>query len=198
MSMIFRFPFAFKGAKLSFMKKMLEVPHFDQYIDVVDPQWQERTCAVVSLIMVMEYYGKEVEVEEAIERGQKVKVKDPTGIVDGYDPNFGWRHDAIVGLAKEYGFIAERTENDTVENLIENLSKNRPVLVNIHKNFDPKEGGHFAVLTGFFSDDKAGEIISFYLNDPIGVPYKYKNKGIPFDVFMDGWKKRSIYVKKAT
>lgn len=180
------------------MKTTMEVPHFAQFIDVKDPLWQERTCAIISLIMVMEYYGKEVDINEAIEIGQKIKVKDRTGIVGGYDPEFGWRHDAILGLAKHYGFDSFRTENDTVENLIESLKKNQPVIVNIYKNFDPKNGGHFAVLTGFYSDDKAGEIISFYVNDPVGRPYQHKNKGIPFGKFMQGWKKRAIYVKKAT
>lgn len=181
------------------MKKTIEVPHFAQYLDVEDKSWQERTCAIVSLVMVMSYFGTEVDVNEAVEVGQSIKIKDPKrGMVGGYDPNFGWRHDAILALAKKYGFEAYRTEEDTVENLLESLSKNEPVIVNIYKNFDPKEGGHLAVLTGFFSDDKAGEIISFYINDPIGIPYKYKNMGIPYDVFMKGWKKRSIYVKKAS
>lgn len=178
------------------MKKTIEVPHYAQYIDVSDPHWQERTCAIVSLVMVMSYYGVEVDLKEAIEIGQNIKVKDKTGTVDGYDPRFGWRHDAIVGLAEHYGFEAHRTEDDSIENLLETISRNEPVIVNIYKNFDPKEGGHLAVLTGFFSDDKAGEIISYFVNDPIGVPYKYKNQGIPGEVFEKGWKKRAIYVKK--
>lgn len=177
------------------MKKVIEVPHWGQYLDVEDNHWRERSCAIISLVMVMSFYGKEVDAHKAIEEGQNIIVKDKTGVVGGYDPNFGWRHDAIVGLAKHYGFDSYRSENETVENLISSLANNEPVIINIYKNFDPKEGGHLAVLTGFFSDDKTGEIISFYVNDPIGEPYKYKNKGIPYDEFMRGWKKRAIYVR---
>lgn len=177
---------------------MLEVPHFAQYIDVEEPHWKERTCAIVSLVMILNYYGKDVEVEEAMERGFKIPVKDPKlGIVGGYDPNFGWRHDAIVGLAQYYGFESYRTENDSIEHLLESLAKDEPVMVNIYKNFDPKEGGHLAVLTGYYVNEKTGEIISLFVNDPVGVPYKYKNQGIPYDVFMQGWKKRAIYVKNS-
>lgn len=169
------------------MKNVIEVPHFAQYIDVLDPYWKERSCAIVSLCMVMNYYGKEVDVHEVLELGLKQCE---------YDPKVGWRHDVIVSIAKHYGFEAHRTENDSINTLLESLSKDEPVIVSIYKNFDPTEGGHLAVLTGYFVNSKTGEVISLFVNDPIGLPYKYKNKGIPLDVFEKGWKKRAIYVRK--
>lgn len=178
------------------MKKILEVPHLIQFYDIEDPQWQERTCAIVSLVMVMGYYGKEVNLEEAVEKGQKIKVKDPKlGTVGGYDPEFGWRHDAIVGLAKHYGFKSYRKEDDTIESLMESLEKQEPVIINIYKNFDPENGGHLAVLTGYYVADT--ELIGFYVNDPIGPSYKHKDQFIELENFERGWKKRAIYVTKA-
>lgn len=177
------------------MQKIIPVPHYAQFIDVDDPKWKERSCAIISLAMILSYHGKEIDVKEAIEKGLKIKVKDPVdGIVGGHDPKFGWRHDAIVGLAKHYGFDAYRTEDDLLENLLEALVSDEPVIVNIYKNFDPKEGGHLAVLTGYF--ELSGQIVSLFVNDPIGIPYKYKNKGIPLEIFENGWKKRAIYIKK--
>jgi ABC-type bacteriocin/lantibiotic exporter with double-glycine peptidase domain len=169
------------------MKKTIAVPHFAQYLDVAEPHWQERTCAIASLNMVLSHYGESFPVEELLEKGLEL---------NGYIQGIGWKHDALVELARECGYQALRTEDDCLESLIASVLNDEPVIVSIYKNFDTKEGGHLAVLTGFFSDDKTGEVISFFINDPIGVPYKYKNQGIPYDVFMRGWKKRAIYVKK--
>lgn len=167
------------------MKKLIEVPHLVQYYNIEDEIWQGRSCGIVSLAMIFDYYSVKFDLGELIQQGL-----DGDGYLDGV----GWKHDAIVELAKKYGFESRRVENETVENLIESLDSNEPLIISIHKNFDPSEGGHLAVLNGYFESE--GEIEGFYINDPIGAQYKHKNQFISYEKFMAGWKKRAIYLKK--
>lgn len=167
------------------MQKIIEVPHWTQYYDIDDDFWQTRSCGIVSLAMILDFYKKKFNLPELIDRGVEI---------DNYDPAIGWKHQTIVDLAKEYGLLATRTENESIDNLIESLDHNEPVIISIYKNWDPKEGGHLAVLNGYFQPD--GVIEGFYVNDPIGASYKHQNQFIPLDKFILGWKKRAIYVKK--
>jgi len=168
------------------MKKIIEVPHFGQFYNIEDDKWQGRSCGIASLAMVLDYYGVKVDLNELIEKAL---------VLGGYVEGVGWKHQVIVDLAKEYGFKSERTEDDKVENLVAALNKNEPVVVSIHKSFDPENGGHLAVLCGYFATDEEG-VEGFYVNDPIGPQYKHKYQLIELEKFMDCWKKRAIYISK--
>ncbi len=168
------------------MKKIIEVPHWIQYYDIKDDKWQDRSCGIVSLAMLMEYYGIEVDVESLIELGLKK---------DGYLKGIGWKHQVICDLAKHFGLQSYRSENETIEKLMESLEKDEPVIISIHKDFDQTKGGHLIVLNGYYVSNE--ELLGFYLNDPIGASYKHKNQFIELEKFEQGWKKRAIYVTKA-
>jgi uncharacterized protein YvpB len=168
------------------MKQIIEVPHFVQFYNIDDDGWQGRSCGIASLAMILDFYGKKVDLNELVEKALKK---------GGYIEGTGWKHQAIVELAVDYGFKSFRTEDEKVENLVDSLNKNEPVIISIHKNFDPKNGGHLAVLCGYFATEDDG-IEGFYVNDPIGPQYKHKYQLIGHDKFMEGWKRRAIYVKK--
>lgn len=168
------------------MIKLLEVPHWTQYYDIHDDFWQGRSCGIVSLAMILDYYGVNFDIKQLIERAIEI---------DQYDPEIGWKHQTIVDLAKEYGFKAKRTEDDSIENLVGSLKEDQPVIISIHKDWKPGNGGHLAVLNGYFESDD-GVVEGFYVCDPIGASYKHKNQFIPKDKFHEGWKRRAIYVKK--
>lgn len=177
------------------MQKIIDVPFLSQKTDALEDYWQERSCAIVCLAMLINFLGKEAVLKEMVEKGQRVEVFDPElGMVGGHDPAFGWRHDAIVGLAKEYGLKASRTESDSIESLFKSIEKEKPVIINVHKDFDSNGGGHFVVLTGYKSN--GSDCLGFYVNDPNGCEKNCKNLFIPIKKFERGWKKRSIYVKK--
>jgi len=168
------------------MKQIIEVPHFVQYYNINKDYWKERSCGIASLAMVLDFYGKNIDLDKLIKQGLE---KYP------YDKNTGWRHDVIVELAQDYGLESRRTEDETVENLIKSLNQNEPVIISIHKNFDSENGGHLAVLCGYFATESDG-IVGFYVNDPIGPQYKHKYQLIEYDKFIKGWKKRAIYISK--
>jgi ABC-type bacteriocin/lantibiotic exporter with double-glycine peptidase domain len=167
------------------MKKLIEVPHLVQYYNIDDEIWQGRSCGIVSLAMIFDYYDVKFDLAELIQQGLDA---------DGYIDGVGWKHDAIVDLAKKHGFESRRVEAENLESLTTELNSDRPVIISIHKNFDEKEGGHLAVLNGYFESE--GKIEGFYVNDPIGAQYKHKNQFIPAEKFLVGWKKRAIYIKK--
>ena len=168
------------------MKKILEVPHWIQFYDISDDQWQGRSCGIVSLAMILEYYGVQVDLNDLIEQGLEK---------DGYIKGIGWKHQIICDLAREYGLKSQRTENEVIDNLVESLERDEPVIISIHKNFDISKGGHLVVLNGYYVANN--ELLGFYLNDPVGASYKHKNQFIKLDKFLEGWKKRVIYVTKA-
>lgn len=167
------------------MKKIIEVPHYAQYLDVKKDFWKKRSCGIVSLGMVLDYYGKNVPVDLLIKEGKAI---------GGYLKGIGWKHDAIVEIAKKYGFKSYRKEDEKIENVLKSVANDEPVIVSIYKNFDTKNGGHLAVLTGYYYDETDNELVGVYLNDPIGFPYKFKNQFVKIDTFMRGWKKRAIYI----
>lgn len=167
------------------MKKLLEIPHLVQYYDVDEAIWQGRSCGIVSLAMVLDYYDIEIDIKELIDLGLKK---------DGYIDGVGWKHQIICDLAKHFGLKSHRTEDESIDNLIAALDRGEPVIISIHKDFDPENEGHLVVLNGFFTNED--ELMGFYVNDPVGASYKHKNQFIKLDKFLAGWKKRAIYVKK--
>jgi len=167
------------------MKKLIDVPHLVQYYNIDDDIWRERSCGIVSLAMIFDYYDVKFDLNNLIQEGLDA---------NGYIDDVGWKHDAVVDLAKKYGFESHRTEDETIENLVKEIDDNRPLIASIHKNFDPKEGGHLIVVNGYFETE--GNLEGFYVNDPIGEQYKHKNQFIAVEKFLQGWKKRAIYFKK--
>jgi ABC-type bacteriocin/lantibiotic exporter with double-glycine peptidase domain len=167
------------------MKVLIEVPHYGQFLDIEDDYWKERTCGIVSLAMVLDYYDIAFDIKNLF--GEALKI-------DNYDDKIGWKHQTIVDLAEKYGLLAERTEEQTIEKLLEALDNEEPVIISVYKNFNPSNGGHLIVLNGYFSAD--GNLEGFYVNDPIGNPYKNKDQFIKIDKFLVGWKKRAIYLKQ--
>lgn len=169
------------------MKKIIEVPHYAQYLDVDENFWKSRSCGIVSLGMILDYYGTEVPIEELIGKGKAN---------GGYIKGIGWKHDAIVDLAKEYGFESHRVEDESLDNIMSAIDRDEPVIVSVFKNFKQTNGGHLAVLTGYFIDKNDNELVGVYINDPIGFPYKFKNQFVKIETFLEGWKKRAIFIKK--
>lgn len=168
------------------MKKILEIPHLMQHYDIDDKFWQDRSCGIVSLAMVLDYYNIQADIQELINSGLKK---------DGYIKNIGWKHQVIVDLAKDFNLKSERKEDDILDNLVGSIDREEPVIISVYKHFKNTNGGHLAVLNGYFTD-KDGELMGFYVNDPVGASYKHKDQFIELEKFIQGWKKRAIYIKK--
>ena len=94
------------------MKKIIEVPHFVQFYNIKDGKWQGRSCGIASLAMILDYYGLPCDLDQLVKEGLKL---------DGYVRGVGWKHQAVVTLAKTQGLVAHRTEDDSIEHLLESL-----------------------------------------------------------------------------
>lgn len=173
-----------------------EVPRLSQHKDVkiqdFDNFWQKRGCGIVSLVMVMKYFRPEI----------PVKTIDEliiTGVnKEHYIRGVGWKHRGIVELANDFGFTGKtfdlsKTENGAFELFMEELKK-QPVIVSIHKDFKPTNGGHLVVATGFKETIKK---LSLGINDPDCKSKKWVSRTISEKRFKTGWKKRFIVIKPA-
>ena len=74
----------------------IDLPVCNQFDEQHDPQWAHRICAVCSLWMRLKLHDPKFNVPVM----DLVKI----GLAkDGYLENIGWKHKAIVELAKDFG-----------------------------------------------------------------------------------------------
>lgn len=195
------------------MKKILDVPYYSQHEDVKDEYWKKRSCAIVCLKMVINYYKKQdfnlPTIQDLIEEGVFIK---------GLDENKDWKQDSLVILLHNLGFNAYRQEfksfkidlekkkeflsehsdrmlGDGINKITGKLSLNKPVLVSVAKKFKEESKFHMVVLTGFEMDG-GGELKGFYYND---TDYRNEREGkdlfVDIETFKTYWRRLAIFVK---
>lgn len=144
---------------------MSEVPHIYQgdYKGVVwDGPGCHRTvsgggCGLVSTVMVIKYYGKNITVEDAAKWTVDNKWrKCPTPS----NPNRGITYEGIAALGKHYGLNFKQLQTN-FETLKSYATNKKPVIILVHGPCKFTQGGHFIVLAGW---DAAGN--RFIVNDP--------------------------------
>lgn len=164
---------------------MYDVPALSQYLDLDDTTWQGRACGVISLAMLLNYHGLEIDSNELL--------KDAFAS-ECYLGGIGWKHKELARLAERFELQAKNfdwaTLEETVafEQMLQALQKG-PILASIHHTFDPQKGGHLIVVTGL-------EDNTVFYNDPDAKERSEIKKSIPVDVFRHGWKKRIIEIER--
>ena len=199
------------------MKKILDVPYLSQFDNVSDTDWQGRACGIACLAMVLAYYERETRsLSNLISIGLEVDAHSSEA--------GGWYDSGLCRVANKLGYVAWRrrwalsrsdkevfekegrtdTDNEAYEEQflkeglysIENsLLLNIPVIVPVNKNFDPDGFGHLIVLTGYEKDGE--KLMGFYYNDPNSKGAVKKDEYAHLQKFLEHWKRRGIYVKKA-
>lgn len=166
-----------------------EVPAYSQYVDVKNKRWRDKACGIVALYQVLEYFlgrGGVGTLAHFIQLGVKQKAYSPR--------RGGWVHKGLVDIAKAYG-IETRAHDVTREPTGQALSflitslKRGPVLVSIHKDFNPQKGGHLIVVTGY---QKKGTSVVLFYNEPASRTRKGIKRRVTQRAFERGWKKRFI------
>lgn len=173
------------------------VPRLSQHKDVgiqaFDNFWQKRGCGIVSLVMVLKYFRPSIPtktIDELIMKGLEKEC---------YIQGIGWKHQGIVELANDFGFIGKtfdlaNTENEKAFELFMKELEKQPVIVSIHKDFKTTNGGHLAVATGF---KETMNKLSLGINDPDCKSKKWVGRTVSAERFKIGWKKRFIVIKPA-
>ena len=178
---------------------ILGVPYYSQYLDVGDPQWKARSCGIVCLKMVMDYYKP---LKESL-----IDLINEGVAKEGYC-QYGWIHNILVEMVNERGLRASRKEYKSqdikeqkkmdrvaIKEIKDCLKNNQPVIISAIRNFSEPDKFHLVVLTGF--EKKGRGIGGFYYNDPDSQSREEgKNKFVPIDVFKKHWRKMAIYVKE--
>ena len=162
---------------------MFKVTLYSQFLDVEDKNWKIRACGIVSLKVVLEYWGIKENIKDLIDLGLKK---------NAYISGVGWKHDGLVSVAKEFGFSGMNYDwfkdepKDAFEKLLPNLEK-YPVIASIYNNFKLGGSGHLVVLLGY----QNGQI---FFNDPDSKTRKGIQKKVGLEKFLTGWKRRIIVI----
>lgn len=166
----------------------LSVPYYSQFAEITDPEWQNRACGMACLKMVLDFHGVQTpSLYDMVLKGNAA---------GGYVPS-GWLHDYSLGLARSYGFEAERHEKMDVDASLtefrERLVRGEPVIVSVFRNFSEKTKFHQIVLVGF--EEKDGTLSGFYFHDP-DAPDTESRKGlfVPLQTFVENWRKMAIFI----
>lgn len=174
----------------------IKVPYYSQYLDVTDTMWQPRACGVACLKMLLEAKGEKVPtLDEMIEQGCAI----------GAHGEYGWKHDGLIALAKQYGAKLSRAEwrqsdsatpeelnEEGIQFLISELRSGRPVLVSAVKKFQEDDKFHMVVLTGF--EEKDGVITGFYYHDSDTTKSgEGENLFVPINIFRAKWRRMAIF-----
>lgn len=173
-------------------KIILNVPYYSQYLDVSDENWKPRACGILCLKMVIDFYKQgNLPVDEFLKKGIGV---------GGFGPS-GWIHDILIDMAKDFDLVSYRkeykgkdnNEESAIEEILNFLENNQPVIVSAVKNFSETNKFHLVVLTGFEKD--GDEIKGFYYHDPDSHDREAgKNKFVPIDIFKKHWRKMAIFI----
>lgn len=163
---------------------MFDVPKYSQFLDVKNKHWRNKSCGIVALKSVLEYWkGGSIDVNALMRRGVKH---------GAYLRGVGWKHAGLVLLAKQCGFRAKNfdwakfPDRKAWKELEAKLGRG-PVIASIYKNLKPKTSGHLVVITGI---DRR----FVHYNDPDSKTRKGIKRRASKNVFLRGWKKRIIVV----
>lgn len=166
----------------------IKLPLCNQHDAEHDSEWTHRMCAVCSLWMLLKLHNPELDVS-VMDLVKKGLAKD------GYLENIGWKHLAIVELAKDFGLELQYAKKFfyTLEEkefglliINRNLENGQPVMVSIHH---PKDS-HMLVVHGLKeSEDK---VVGYYIQDPDGRVHSH-NYFLSKQEFLSSWRGGLIY-----
>jgi len=165
-----------------------DVPAYSQFLDVDDEKWNGKSCGIVSLKMLLDYWDNESEVTP---EGINNLITEALAS-DAYIPGVGWRHKGLVDVARAHGLEGENLDwtsehQDIAFNkVIPHLAKH-PVMASVFKNLKPGESGHLVVATGY----ESGKV--FY-NDPDSKERENIEKSAPLNEFLNGWTRRIVVI----
>jgi hypothetical protein len=172
-----------------------EVPFVSQQ-SLRDARRRGFGCGIASLRMVFDYWHGRL----ADNHTEGVDDLYQRGLAAGaFDPEIGWWHAGLVGLATSRGYAAfhrdfgprsrdPRGAADALADLGDELRVG-PVIASVYHDFDPaRGGGHLVVVTGVGGD-------TIRLNDPLPERESDGRRTMPVHEFLSAFKHRFIVVR---
>jgi len=172
------------------MQIKLKVPYYSQFLDVEDREWMSRSCGMVCVKMVLDFYKiKSPDLDVLIKKGDE----------DGGYSKWGWLHDYFVHLFQDYGLSSNREEemeDKDIQKLVSSLKNNQPVIISGIKRIFGQTKFHMVVLTGF--EEKDGEVFGFYYHEPESMNKEVaQHMFVELGTFLKDWRKMAIFVQKS-
>ena len=166
----------------------IKLPICNQHDAKHDSEWSYRICAVCSLWMLLKFHDSKfnASVTDLVKMGFAK---------DGYLENVGWKHKAIVELAKDFGlelqyakkfFYTPEEKESGLLIINRNLEQGQPVLASVYR---PKDS-HMLVVHGLKGSD--GKVAGYFIQDSDGCVNGH-NYFLTKQKFLTSWRGGLIY-----
>jgi hypothetical protein len=193
-----------KGNK---MKVVLDVPYFSQHTDEVTKKWQNSSCGIAVLKMILDVLLKD---------SPKFSFLIDEGVaIDGFVKN-GWQHESLVRLLRNHGIMAyaqefrsvsiqiddvhgvtklygkdkEKLQKLGIQKIFSKISLGLPVIVSVLPNFKYNKDSHLILIVGY---DETKNVL--YYHDPDAKDGKeIKSEIITVSQFLKYWKSMAIFL----
>ena len=188
------------------MKKIIPVPYISQYSDSIEHDWQNRSCGIACVAMLLGYYN--------LEDISPMKLINEGVSIGGYC-NHGWFHESLVRLLRNHGVNAYAQEFRSVDvnpeqktfeispletkmideglaKIIHEIDANHPVMVSVAPGFNTNKENHLVLIIGYdFSDKKE----KFIIHDPDAATEKQAHSEMSMDIaqIRKFWRKFAIF-----
>jgi hypothetical protein len=168
-----------------------EVPRYSQYLDVRNSFWQSRSCGIVALKMVLDYWYSI----------HPLRIPPPSlpslirsaHVHGAYVRNVGWSHRGLVAEARHFGFKgsnfdwASLSARAAFRKLLP-LVLRGPVIASVYRNPQIKQGGHLVVITSISRTH-------VHLLEPAAKSRARISRNLTVSQFLRLWKQRIIVVR---
>jgi hypothetical protein len=186
------------------MKKIIPVPYISQYSNSIEKDWQNRSCGIACVAMLLGYYN--------LEDNSPMKLINEGVSIGGYC-NQGWFHESLVRLlrnhgvnayAQEFRSVNVSPENKTFEinsletkmideglvKIIQEIDSGHPVMLSVGPGFNTNKENHLILIIGYDLSDKKEQ---FIIHDPDAVT----EETMHIEMFVDIAKIRKFWRKFA-
>lgn len=188
------------------MKKIIPVPYISQYSNIFETDWQNRSCGIACVAMLLGYYN--------LQDINPMRLIDEGVAIGGYC-NKGWFHDSLVRLlrnhgvnayAQEFRSVDVSAENNTfkinaleqemvqkaIVKIIQEIIAGHPVMISVEPGFNTNKENHLILIIGY---DFSGENKKFIIHDPDGASENIDRSQIAVDISKVSkfWRKFAIF-----
>lgn len=170
----------------------LDIPYYSQFLDIDDRYWAPRACGPVALFMALKFLGKLPGNFTPIDLVKKMNDEG------GYYTH-GWRHDAFVKTAKEFGLAASHREEkmDLDSGLLkikESLDAGFPVIFSVVKRTLEQTKFHMLLAIGYEFDEDTKTVKGLYYHDPESTEReKGKDHFASKELLEKDWRRMAIF-----
>jgi hypothetical protein len=201
----------------------LDVPYYYQNdpANGLTEYWQERSCGILALKMVIDYYR----LQQGLEPVVVSELFDRAMELGGVDEAGNWRHAGLVKTTRTYGLeswrrvfslstdqrkavLAEgasavevlannlQQRREALPTLVDSIEHGHPVIISVAKNFDEIDKPHLVVVTGIRRRVELGAYMGLFYHDPYKEEVEdRKDRYISIEHFNSKWNYLGIFVQ---